>query len=70
MELTKDFLEKEISSLRQQEQQHLAAANAANGAIQAYQSILQYLPEKQSLTVSDLEELTGGSFQGIEKVEK
>lgn len=43
MEITKEFLETEISSLRKQEAQALATANQCGGAAQVCQQMIEYL---------------------------
>lgn len=43
MQITKDYLEKQLEILKGQREQHLANANAANGAIQTYENLLAYI---------------------------
>lgn len=78
--ITKEFLENEIETLKVQREQHLAAANAAGGAIEGFKYLIQQIEEpiakdKNALSVEDLENMTGMKYQGVsdakeEKTEK
>jgi len=46
--MNKEQLEKKIAELTAQKQQHLANANACEGAIMAYQDVLNNLPKEET----------------------
>lgn len=66
--ITKEFLENEIKTLEIQKEQHLAASNAAGGAVEAFKYLLTQF--KDSLSVEDLENLTGMTYAGVENVKE
>ena len=68
--ITKEFLENEIKTLEIQKEQHLAAANAAGGAIEGFKYLLTQLEPKDALTISDLESLTGLKYEGVSNAEE
>lgn len=43
MQITKEYIEQQIAEMKRQKDQHLANANAAGGALQAYEQQLEYL---------------------------
>lgn len=67
--ITKEFLENEIETLKVQREQHLAAANAAGGAIEGFKYLIEQMENslegKNALDVKDLENLTGMKYQGV-----
>ena len=67
--ITKEFLENEIKTLEIQREQHLAAANAAGGAIEGFKYLLTQF-EPNALTITDLEGLTGMKYEGIHDAKK
>ena len=48
--MKKEQLEKKIAELTAQKQQNLANANACDGAIMAYQDVLNNLPKEDDTT--------------------
>lgn len=77
--ITREFLENEIQTLEVQKEQHLAAANAAGGAIEGFKYLISQLeqPEqevvgkdKDALSFQDLEKLTGMKVKENAKKEK
>lgn len=77
--ITKEFLENEIQTLQVQKEQHLAAANAAGGAIEGFKYLIEQIDEleesvvgkdKDALSFQDLENLTGMKVAGIDAKEE
>ena len=68
--ITIEFLENEIETLTTQREQHLAAANAAGGAIEGFKYLISQLEEKTSLDIEDLENLTGMTYKGVDNAKE
>lgn len=64
--ITKDYLEEQLTNLKAQQEQLLAEANAASGAIQFIKHLLSL--DENSLNTEQLEALVGGKLQSIEEV--
>lgn len=71
MNITREYLEQQIAQLQAQAAQHLASANAANGAIELARHLLAMLPPRHAseITVAGLEAMTGGKVDGIEPID-
>lgn len=68
--IDKEFLENEIQTLTTQREHHLAAANAAGGAIEGFRYLITQLETKDPLTFKDLENLTGMKVEGIKNAKE
>lgn len=69
--ITIEFLQKEIETLETQRLEHLAAANAAGGAIEGFKYLIEQLKvTTNSLSPKDLENLTGLKYEGVEENSK
>ena len=66
--ITKEYLENQLENLKKQQEQLLAEANAASGAIVFIQHLIQNYSD--SLNQEQLENLVGGKLQSIEEVKE
>lgn len=73
--ITKEYLENQIESLNSQRNEHIAAAQAAEGAIKMAQHLLTVLNDKEATenveriqTIKDFSNSTGLTVEGIEEL--